>query len=195
MKKAYIIPSSLVIVAAVITVSTANAFASGNRYGQTSRAARTGTASNQISQTGASLSTQDQQSLLYMIEEEKLAHDLYTTFYEKWGLSVFKNISNSETSHQKAIANVLAKYGIDDPRSAEQGVFTNQDLQSLYNTLLAQGLSSSKDALAVGIAVEKQDIADLQKAIDTTGNAALDTLYGRLKKGSEKHLRAYSRLS
>lgn len=193
MKKAYIIPSSLVIVAAVIAVSTASAFASGNRYGQSSRAARVGTASNLI-QTSAPLSTQDQQSLLYMIEEEKLAHDLYIAFYEKWGLAVFKNISNSEASHQKAVANLLAKYGIKDPRSSEQGVFTNPDLQALYNTLLAQGLTSSNNANAVGILVEKQDISDLKAAINTTSNATLDFVYGRLKTGSENHLRAFSRL-
>jgi hypothetical protein len=194
MKKAYIIPSSLVIVATVITVSTASAFASGNRYGQSSKAERTGAASNQITQTSATLSTQDQQSLLYMIEEEKLAHDLYTAFYAKWGLAVFRNISNSEASHQKAVATLLAKYGINDPRASEQGVFTNPDLQNLYNTLLTQGLTSSDDAIAVGILVEKQDISDLNVAINTTSNATLDFVYGRLKTGSENHLRTFSRL-
>lgn len=193
MKKAYIIPSSLVIVAAVIAVSTASAFASGNRYGQSSRAARVGTASNLI-QTSAPLSTQDQQNLLYMIEEEKLAHDLYIAFYVKWGLSVFKNISTSETNHQKAVSNVLAKYGISDPRSSEQGVFTNPDLQALYNTLLAQGLTSSNNAIAIGIAVEKKDVADLQTAIESSPNSTIDTVYDRLKRGSENHLRAFSRL-
>jgi hypothetical protein len=194
MKKAYIIPSSLVIIAAIITVSTASAFASGNRYGQSSRAARAGTASNQIAQTSAPLSTQDQQNLLYMIEEEKLAHDLYIAFYVKWGLSVFKNISTSETNHQKAVSNVLAKYGISDPRSSEQGVFTNPDLQALYNTLLAQGLTSSNNAIAIGIAVEKKDVADLQTAIESSPNSTIDTVYDRLKRGSENHLRAFSRL-
>ncbi len=193
MKKAYIIPSSLVIVAAVIAVSTASAFASGNRYGQSSRAARVGKTGNQI-QTSAPLSTQDQQSLLYMIEEEKLAHDLYIAFYVKWGLSVFKNISTSETNHQKAVSNVLAKYGISDPRSSEQGVFTNPDLQALYNTLLAQGLTSSNNAIAIGIAVEKKDVADLQTAIESSPNSTIDTVYDRLKRGSENHLRAFSRL-
>ena len=195
MKKAYIIPSSLVIVAAVITVSTASAFAIGGRYGQTNKTAQAGSASNQTIQTNAPISAQDQQSLLFMIEEEKLAHDLYTAFYEKWGLAVFKNISNSETSHQKTIANVLVKYGISDPRSNEQGVFTNQDLQSLYNRLLAQGLTTSKDAINIGIAIEKKDIADLQAAIEGSANSTLGTAYNRLKRGSENHLRAFSKLS
>jgi len=31
-----------------------------------------------------------------MLEEEKLARDLYLKFYEMWGQTVFQNISGSE---------------------------------------------------------------------------------------------------
>ena len=32
-------------------------------------------------------------SASYMLEEEKMAHDLYGAFYNKWGTSIFNNIS------------------------------------------------------------------------------------------------------
>ena len=194
MKKSYIIPTSLVALATIVTVSSASALAANNGYGQSSinRAKGSNASSNLATDT---LNEQDKQSLLFMIEEEKLAHDLYVAFYEKWGVSAFNTISKSETSHQKSVANVLQKYNISDPRISEAGKFTNQDLQKLYDSLLARGLTSSADALAVGVDVEKKDIADLQQAMNATSNATLDTMYGRLLKGSENHLRAFSRVS
>lgn len=194
MKKSYIIPTSLVALATIVTVSSASVLAANNGYGQSSinRAKGSNASSNLATDT---LNEQDKQSLLFMIEEEKLAHDLYVAFYEKWGVSAFNTISKSETSHQKSVANVLQKYNISDPRISEAGKFTNQDLQKLYDSLLARGLTSSADALAVGVDVEKKDIADLQQAMNATSNATLDTMYGRLLKGSENHLRAFSRVS
>jgi hypothetical protein len=43
-------------------------------------------------------------SLQFMREEEKLAHDVYVTLYEQWGLRVFNNISRSEQQHTEANA-------------------------------------------------------------------------------------------
>ena len=38
------------------------------------------------------LSADEQQSLLYMREEEKLAHDVYVTLYTKWNIPIYLNI-------------------------------------------------------------------------------------------------------
>jgi hypothetical protein len=38
-----------------------------------------------------------------MREEEKLAHDVYMTLYEKWGQQIFKNIAASEETHTNAV--------------------------------------------------------------------------------------------
>ena len=43
--------------------------------------------------------------LLYLIEEEKLAHDVYTVLGDLWGGNVFVNIAASEISHQDAVSN------------------------------------------------------------------------------------------
>ncbi|MEZ4737513.1 MAG: DUF2202 domain-containing protein [Caldilineaceae bacterium] len=52
------------------------------------------------------LSTTERDALLYMREEEKLAHDVYVTLAEQWQLPIFSNIANSETTHTEAIGAV-----------------------------------------------------------------------------------------
>lgn len=157
------------------------------------------TVNNQTAAANASsavtLTTDEQQTLTYMIEEEKLAHDIYVKMYEAWGINIFSNISKSETQHQSSLVAAAAYYGVTDPSKDGVGVFSNQDLQNLYNSLLAKGLSSRQSAFEVGKLIEQQDIADLQNAIDQSSSAYLDTVYKRLLKGSQNHLAAFNRWS
>uniref|UniRef100_UPI002609BAD8 DUF2202 domain-containing protein n=1 Tax=Thermococcus sp. TaxID=35749 RepID=UPI002609BAD8 len=92
------------------------------------------------------LTEAEKEGLLYMVEEEKLAHDVYTKLYEKWGLQIFKNIAESESTHVNAVRLLLEKYNITDPTANEPvGVFTNPDLQALYNQLIEMGSKSVVD--------------------------------------------------
>lgn len=131
--------------------------------------------------------------LLYLIEEEKLAHDVYTVLGDQWGSNVFTNIVASETSHQDQVAALLAARGIADPRSSEIGVFVDPELQGLYDSLIAQGSVSLADAYAVGVAIEEKDIVDLNEAMATTTDADVLATLQRLLSGSESHLAAFSR--
>jgi len=49
-----------------------------------------------ISAPSISLSPQEQEGLIKMREEEKLAHDVYKAMIEKWDHQVFKNISKAK---------------------------------------------------------------------------------------------------
>jgi hypothetical protein len=129
----------------------------------------------------------------YMLEEEKLAHDLYSAFYDKWGTKIFSNISKSETKHQQAVSRLLSSLGVNVTVSDKQGVFTNSDLQALYNKLYAKGMTSQKDALEVGKIVEETDIADLKDAISKSTTDAEKNTYNRLLKGSNNHLKAFNK--
>jgi hypothetical protein len=131
--------------------------------------------------------------LIYLVEEEKLAHDVYTVLGDLWGGNVFTNIVQSETSHQDQVVALLASHGIADPRSSELGVFSNPDLQALYDQLIAQGSTSLADAYAVGVAIEEKDIADLTVAMTTTTDADVLATLQVLLSGSENHLAAFSR--
>ena len=132
-------------------------------------------------------------SLLYMREEEKLAHDVYVTLYQAWGTPVFQNIANSELSHTDAVKNLLDIYGLEDPAvSTPLGVFVNADLQTLYDELIAWGRQSPADALKVGAAIEEIDILDLQQSLKTVTAADVQQVYENLLFGSENHLRAFT---
>jgi hypothetical protein len=147
------------------------------------------------STTVSPTSTSDTDRLLFLIEEEKLAHDVYTKLYEKYGARVFSSISRSETTHGARLLDLLDARGIDDPRSSELGVFKNTDLQKLYDTLIAQGNQNITEAYKVGVAIEEKDIADIEadlKNIDASHTDIIDAL-NSLLRGSRNHLQAFNR--
>ncbi|NYI40050.1 DUF2202 domain-containing protein [Demequina lutea] len=140
---------------------------------------------------GSALPAEETASLTYMVEEEKLAHDLYVELGDAWDLRVFVNISGAETQHADAIRSLLTAYGVDDPTAGMgTGEFADPALQGLYDSLLTKGLTSSTDALEVGALVEETDIADLRDREST--NAAIDQAFGQLEAGSDNHLRAFT---
>jgi hypothetical protein len=139
------------------------------------------------------LSDVEVEGLLYMREEEKLARDVYLTFYEKWGVPVFQNITNSEQTHMNAVNTLLDRYDIEDPAEGnEVGVFTDPTLQELYDQLVKQGSQSLADALRVGAAIEGIDILDLEERIALTDKMDIQRVYDNLMKGSQNHLQAFA---
>jgi hypothetical protein len=133
-----------------------------------------------------------EEQLVYLIEEEKLAHDVYSAMFDLWGSRVFGNILNSEESHQSQVLTVMNTRDIADPRSSKVGVFVNADLQSLYNELIAKGSKSAVDAYEVGVAIEELDIDDLTKMLATAKDADVIAMMENLRRGSENHLRAFN---
>lgn len=138
------------------------------------------------------LSQTEVDALLYMREEEKLAHDVYLKLYEVWKLPIFRNIGESERTHTEAVRVLLERYGLPDPAAGQpEGKFTNPALQDLYNKLIEQGMRSLSDALKVGAAIEEIDILDLQERIAQTDKVDIITVYENLMKGSRNHLRSF----
>lgn len=129
--------------------------------------------------------------LLFMREEEKLARDVYMTFYAEYGRRVFDNISQSEQRHMDAVLGLIVKYGLQDPVLGF-GEFTNQELQELFDSLVATGLQSELDALMVGALIEEVDMEDIVHAMERTNDADILRVYGNLLAGSENHLRAFA---
>jgi hypothetical protein len=142
----------------------------------------------------SSLTADEIAGLKFMREEEKLAHDVYVTFYQQYGLAIFNNIAGSESTHMAAVKTVLDQYGIADPAAGKAvGVFTNPDLQALYNQLIAQGRQSLSAALKVGAAIEEIDIRDLRTRSTSTTHIDIQSVYARLQNASYNHLRAFTR--
>jgi hypothetical protein len=139
--------------------------------GRLANTAGTGLYANALPTASGDLSEAEVSALVYMREEEKLAHDVYMTLYATWGLPIFQNISVSEQAHTAAVKTLIERYGLQDPAQATVGAFTNPDLQALYNELVARGSQSLSEALKVGAAIEEIDILDLQERLAETDHA------------------------
>ncbi len=130
--------------------------------------------------------------LLYLVEEEKLAHDVYTALDAVSISPKFKNISGAEQTHMDYISALLVTYGIKNPTIGKKaGVFTNKELSALYKTLVTKGKKSAVDAIQVGIIIEEKDLADLATLSKSVTQTDIKTAIAFLKKGSENHLRAF----
>lgn len=140
----------------------------------------------------ATLSAAEIAGLRYMREEEKLAHDVYVAMYALWGGQVFANIAESETSHTEAILALLTRYGVDDPAAGKPaGVFEDEDLQAMHDSLVAAGSASLIDGLRVGALIEETDIRDIEQRKAQTDEADILRVYDSLLCGSRNHLRAF----
>ena len=142
--------------------------------------------------TTCELTWEQQQGLLYMREEEKLARDVYNYLYEKWNVNIFKNIAKSEQHHMDLLLDEVDLCKFEDPVSPEAGKFTNSHIQELYDALTTKGDKSLIDALEVGATIEDVDIYDLNNFSDQTDNKTLLEIYDILTCGSRNHMRAFT---
>ena len=144
--------------------------------------------------SAATLPAGTKASLTFMVEEEKLARDVYTTLYAKTGLNQFKNISKAEQTHMDLVRGLLKTYGIKDPTIGKAvGKFNNASLAALYKKLIADGSVSLVAALNAGIAVEEKDIADIKKILKVKQPDDVKYVLDRLLAGSYNHLSAFTR--
>jgi len=143
--------------------------------------------------TPPEISQQVKNDLVQLREEEKLARDVYLYLYTEWDQWIFSNIAQSEQQHMEAVKGLLDKYQIDDPVEPDiQGHFKDQELQNLYDDLIAAGSESKEDALHVGATIEDLDIFDIYEMIDhATSFEDFTSVYENLSKGSRNHLRSF----
>ena len=148
------------------------------------------------------LSEADIAGLVYMANEEKMAHDVYASFAAMYDIPVFARIAESETRHQLAVDTILERYGIADETSAlSQGVFSDAQIQQLHDQLIARGSASLAEAIATGVLIEQTDIADLEvrvagfEEVASLEETAPDVfqMYSSLLAASGQHLAAFQR--
>lgn len=139
--------------------------------------------------------TLDQKKQLqYLVEEEKLARDVYNYLAANVTSQKFSNIAKSEQTHMNYVATILKTYNFYNPAATTKpGVFKNSELQSLYNSLIASGSAGVTQAFAAGVLVEQTDIADLQEMIGKAMPADMTAMLDSLLRGSQNHLAAFSR--
>jgi hypothetical protein len=149
-------------------------------------------ASAAVAAAAATLSPAETAGLLYMREEEKLAHDVYVLSYERWRNRVFANIIDSESEHMAAMKRLLDTYGLADPAQGRGvGSFADPKLQALFDVLAARSAQSVGEALIVGAEIEEIDLIDIEKRKAEADNADIVRTYSNLIEGSKNHLRAF----
>lgn len=141
------------------------------------------------------LSAAERDSLLYMREEEQLAHDVYAVSATIWPQPVFAKIRDSESTHAAAIQALLDRYGVPDPLAGlPNGSFKSATFQTLYQTLVARSRSNVLEALKVGVEIEELDMRDITAQKAGIDNADILLVYDNLLRGSRNHLRAFMKV-
>lgn len=139
----------------------------------------------------------EQATMLFVREEEKMARDVYITLYNQWADPSFYNIATkSEQKHMDSVKAMLDNLGIADPVVSDAtGAFTHTAIAGLYSQLLTRGAVSLNEALAVGAYIEEYDIVDVQKAkneiIAGSNQLPIIQTYDNLICGSRNHLRSF----
>lgn len=140
----------------------------------------------------STLTASEKQSLAFMIEEEKMAYDVYVLMYTRWGLTPFQNIKESESRHMASVRSLMTRYGVPDPSAGNgTGVFSNAVISQLFLQLSSKGDSSEIQALTAGAIIEEVDIRDLKEQLLLTGKQDIRQVYENLMRGSRNHLRAF----
>jgi hypothetical protein len=164
-------------------------FASGDRFPSTD--------DNSVTTDSSSpLSAASTDELIYILEEEKLAGDIYEAFAELYDVQIFDRIGASEDRHFDAVLTQVEAQGIDTDAFVFEpaGSFVNPELQAIYDAFLATGSTSLDAALTVGVAIETKDITDLSEAAEAVAGTPLEAVYENLLAGSESHLAAFESL-
>ncbi len=147
---------------------------------------------DQTAYASGELTDAQRADLVFMVQEEKLARDLYAALGAEYGVRPFTQITTAEQRHLDAVRTLLDTYGIDDPTvGLAAGEFVDAGLTAMYDKLLAQGMTSIDEAMAAGRAVEIDDISALDKAADGVTAEDVQHVYAQLLAGSEKHLVAF----
>jgi hypothetical protein len=165
----------------------------GNRGQGNGRGMSTSVRGTGINLPASGTLTADQKvDVAYMVEEEKLAHDVYVALAGKFPADFqFARIATSEAQHEAALRTILTRYGLADPTAGlAAGEFSTSAFQKLYNDLVAQATTAA-NALEVGVAIEKLDIADLTSALDGVTAPDVVQTYTNLRNASQHHLTAF----
>lgn len=134
-------------------------------------------------------------SLVFMREEEQLAHDVYAKSAALWATPLFANIANSEATHSAAVKLLLDRYQLADPlASLPNGTFKTPAFQALYESLVAASQVSLIAALKVGVEIEELDIRDITTQKTSIDNLDILMVYDNLLKGSRNHLRSFMKV-
>lgn len=141
------------------------------------------------------LTESEAEGIKLIIEENKLARDLYIEFYEMWEYDTFNKVSISDALYMDKTKVALERFKINDPvENDDKGVYESLYITKLYRDLLKKGKSDPFEAMRIGTTLEEMHIKDLNDLLENTSNDDLIELYTELKLGAISHIRAFYNL-
>jgi hypothetical protein len=172
----------------------AQAGGQGAGTGQAAGLGAGGVSPSLLPQADASpLSATETADILFLREEEQLAHDLYTRWAAQYAVPVFSTIAGSETTHYTEVQLLIDRYGIPGRVGNASAGYTEPAIQALYDDLGPKGDASLAGAFEGGLAVEERDIADIDRMAANTTRTDIAQVYANLRQGSENHRSAFLR--
>lgn len=141
------------------------------------------------------LSAAEEDELLFMWEEEKMARDVYLNLAQTWQLPIFANTARAEQKHMDLMYTFIETYGFAGQIPEDvPDAFVNPDLSTLFTDSVTKGELSLIDALEVGATIEDKDLFDLYNLIEyETDNKHIELVAYNLARASRNHLRAFGR--
>jgi len=134
--------------------------------------------------------TADEIEFVYAVrEDEKVARDLYTLFFEKYSLKVFSTIAKSESNHMRAVEILLDYYEIDFPIPGAYGVFEDSARQTIYDSLVIKG-STALEGFRVMAQMEEECVISYRNVLADITNSNIKIVIENLGKASENHFKA-----
>jgi len=132
----------------------------------------------------------EEEMLLFVWEEEKMARDVYLFLDEdeRCKKPIFRKIADSEQVHMDKVFCLLIHFSLDDQVQDEIGIFSNPEIQILYDDLIALGSGPITDALTAGAIIEDFHIHDINVWMEKTENESILTVFGNIVCGSGNHL-------
>lgn len=149
-----------------------------------------------ISETGndkAELNDQAKQKIIYMIEGEKLARDLYYKFSDKYDYPNFEQLYKAEQTQKQALQKLAEKYGLENP-AAKKGIgeFKNPQIQNYYDSYLKQGNKNLSEAIKSSNKAEEIAALIYPQALSKTNKKDVKFVLKRLNIAAKNHLRLHA---
>ena len=141
---------------------------------------------------GSSLTDEEIAGLMWMREEEQLAHDVYVVLGELWNLRIFDNISGAETAHIDAVSGLLDLYGLDDPAAGNDAGHLHRSRTPASLRPARGGRQSIAGGGAGGRRVHRgARHRRPRRTFRGHGHPEISAVYANLERGSRNHLRAF----
>jgi len=133
----------------------------------------------------------DEIEFLYaMREDEKLAHDVYAVFVDKYPTAPqISRIMNAEESHIACVDSLLDYYEIEYTPLTEAGVFSDPTRQASYNQLITQDTTLVQTFSTMAF-MEEESVAAYKEVLPDIANENIALVVSNLMKASSNHLKA-----